>query len=312
MARSDFDSVAVIVVNYGSSSLLGVHLLALSESAPGLTVVVVDNFSSSQECERVTALCHARGWIAELCERNDGFGAGMNIGVALARTRGASLFLLLNPDAVLTANGLAALVAEVSADPLLLASPTILRPDGSVWFGGADLSLEDGRVSARGRRSPSLLRFEPWLSGACLVVSAELWDLVGGFADEYFLYWEDIDLSHRVLAAGRRLEVFSSATSVHAEGGTQGVGSQASGTPKSTIYYYYNIRNRLVFAARHLSVADVRRWRTTAPRVAWEVLLEGGRRQLLRSPRPALAAARGLRDGLRLSRRGNSTRKDPA
>jgi GT2 family glycosyltransferase len=135
------------------------------------------------------------------------------------------------------------------------------------------------------------------------MVSAELWDRVGGFADDYFLYWEDIDLSHRVLAAGGRLEVSATATAIHAEGGTQGINSHASGTPKSTTYYYHNIRNRLLFAAIHLSAADVRRWRRTAPRVAWEVLLEGGRRQLIRSPRPIIAAARGLRDGLRMSAR---------
>ena len=299
MAESKFDGVAVIVVNYGSSRLLEVNLLPLSDRALGMSVVVVDNYSSSQERELISALCDAHGWIAEMREQNEGFGAGMNIGVAVARTHGASLFLLLNPDAALSEEGLASLISEVRADPLLLASPTVLRPDGSVWFGGADLSLDDGRVSARTRRSPSLSRYEPWLSGACLVVSAELWDMVGGFADEYFLYWEDIDLSHRVLAAGGRLGVLSSATAVHAEGGTQGVSAHASGMPKSTAYYYYNIRNRLLFAARYLPSADVRRWRRSAPLVAWEVLLEGGRRQLLQSPRPIIAAIRGLRDGLR-------------
>jgi GT2 family glycosyltransferase len=302
-----FDAIAVIVVNYGSSALLEKNLLPLVTSVFGVRVVVVDNFSTSAERERVAELCTTNGWLAELRPANDGFGAGMNAGVVVARANGATAFLLLNPDAYLTSASLSILVSDVRADPLLLASPTVLRPDGSVWFGGADLSLDDGRVSARSRRNAAMARFEPWLSGACLMVSVELWDRVGGFADGYFLYWEDIDLSHRVLAAGGRLEVSATATAIHAEGGTQGVGSHASGTPKSTTYYYYNIRNRLLFAATHLSAADVVRWRRTAPRVAWEVLLEGGRRQLVRSPRPMMAAARGLRDGLRMSGRKRTT-----
>lgn len=313
MAGATFTGLGVVVVNYASSELLSQNLVPVTESLPGAITVVVDNLSSVAERRAVSELTERHGWTGVFAQTNAGFGEGMNAGVSAARSAGATAFLLLNPDATIDPSSVGMLLDLVRADPRLLVAPTVLRPDGTVWFGGADVSLEDGRIRSRARRlEAGSDRVEPWLSGACLMVSDELWREVGGFQGDYFLYWEDVDLSYRIRRLGGRIEVVDSARAVHAEGGTQGVGSQASGTPKSTTYYYYNIRNRLVFAARHLSVADVRRWRRTAPRVAWEVLLEGGRRQLLRSPRPALAAARGLRDGLRLSRRGNSTRKDPA
>jgi GT2 family glycosyltransferase len=227
----------------------------------------------------------------------------MNLGVDRAGELGASAFLLLNPDATIRADQVRTLLARVAAEPLTLVSPRVVRPDGSTWFDGADLYLSDGRIrSSRRRDQASAARIEPWLSGACLMVTERLWRMVGGFSDEYFLYWEDVDLSHRVALAGGVIEVCAGALAVHAEGGTQGEGHSESGTAKSATYYYYNIRNRLLFAARHLPADDLRRWRRVAIPVAYEVLLQGGRRQFLRSLRPVLAAVRGIRDGRRIVR----------
>lgn len=77
---------------------------------------------------------------------------------------------------------------------------------------------------------------------------------------------------------------------VHDQGGTQG---ERRGRAKSPLYYHYNIRNRMVFAARLLARRQVARWLLLTPRVAYEVWLHGGRRQLWEEPRGVLAAARG-------------------
>ncbi|MGH1525247.1 glycosyltransferase [Leifsonia sp. L25] len=294
-------AAAVIVVNYGSSQLLAENLLALARRAPWLTVVVVDSFSTAAERGRVAALADAEGWLAVLPEGNPGFGGGMNLGVARAREAGAQRFLLLNPDARIEPEASAALLRATEADPMALVAPVVLRPDGSVWSAGADVSLVDGRMtSARRRPQPAESRAEPWLSGACLAVSERLWGLVGGFAEEYFLYWEDVELSVRVTRAGGSLVLLEQVTAVHAEGGTQQQGAASAATAKSEGYYYYNIRNRLLFAARNLAPDDVERWEALAPRVAWEILLQGGRRQFLKPVVPLRAALRGIRDGRRL------------
>jgi GT2 family glycosyltransferase len=301
VTSSGFDSLAIVVVNYGSAALLEQNLAPLAASVPGATVVVVDNFLNETERDRVTELSTLRGWQRELCATNTGFGVGVNLGVARARSLGATEFLLLNPDALLTVESLRILADHVRTEPMTLVAPTVFRPDGSLWFGGSDLYLDDGRIRSLKRRKPGA-RVEPWLSGACLMVSDELWERVGGFSDEYFLYWEDVDLSYRVVRAGGRLVVLAAATAVHAEGGTQDVQAASAGSAKSPTYYYYNIRNRLLFASRHLTTEDLRRWRRVTLPVAREVLLQGGRRQFLRSPRPVIAAARGVRDGLRFAR----------
>ena len=293
-------SVGVVVVNYGSSALLATNLVPLGRSLPEARVVVVDNLTSEHERSAVVALAEAEGWSVELPDSNTGFGVGVNLGAARALRDGAEWLLILNPDATIEASAARQLVARASAAPLTLVCPRIVRPDGSTWFDGADLHLTDGRLRNPRHRPSS--GWEPWLTGACLVASRALWELVGGFDDDYFLYWEDVDLSHRVQLAGGAVEVCDDVVATHAEGGTQGEGHASAGLRKSDTYYYFTIRNRLLFAGKHLDDEALERWLGNARAIAWETLLQGGRRQFLRSLSPLFAARRALRDGRRLAR----------
>lgn len=294
--------LAVVVVNYGSSALLSSTLGDVAKAAPEAAVVVVDNLSTHDERTALHTLAGASGWTVVDADGNLGFGTGMNLGVSRARELGARRFLLLNPDARIDRPSVERLVARSLAEPMTLLAPVVRRPDGSVWSAGSDVYLGDGRIRSAARRGTVTGERVPWLSGACLLVGEQLWDAVGGFADEYFLYWEDVDLSFRVLRAGGSLGLVEDAVAEHDEGGTQGTDGSHSGTRKSATYYYYNIRNRLLFAARNLPPETVRAWRRATVPVAWEVLLQGGRRQFLHSTEAVRAGWRGVRDGLRLSR----------
>jgi GT2 family glycosyltransferase len=287
--------IAVVVVNFGSSTLLRTNLVPLSTALDGATVVVVDNHSSTAEADHIRALADHHGWVA-IFEDNVGFGSGMNEGVAAAVGMGCDCMLLLNPDATIDADTVRRLAAEARAEPMTLVSPTILRPDGRIWFGGSWLSLTDGRTSATARGDDRIA----WLSGACLMVSATLYEMLGGFDDDYFLYWEDIDLSFRVLEAGGRLLVMDDYHAVHDPGGTQATRRSKA---KSATYVYYNTRNRLLFAARRLTDKQLTQWIDESRAVSWEILLRGGGRlDLLRRPRAVAASIRGLRDGLAIAR----------
>jgi GT2 family glycosyltransferase len=296
--------LAVVVVNYGSADLVRENVLPLMERLDDALLVVVDNRTTDAERERVRELAaHPSTRVHGVYpDGNTGFGTGMNIGVAAARELGAREFLLLNPDATIEPDQLAVLRDAVAADPFALVAPLILRPDGSTWFRGSDLYLADGRIRGAARRAQHPGQaVEPWLTGACLLVTDELWTRVGGFSDDYFLYWEDVDLSRKVVEAGGSLRVVEEAVAVHAEGGTQSAGHASAGQAKSGTYYYHNVRNRLLYGARHLDAAALRRWRLLTPVIAYEVLLQGGRRQFAHPVAPVSAAVRGIVDGYRLS-----------
>lgn len=291
-------TTTALVVNYGSHELLRANLGRVSADNPDLRVVVVDNFTTELELRAVDELCAEQGWRLIASPANLGFGGGNNLAATAAIADGSEHLLLLNPDARIDAASLQRLSEIVAADPMALVSPVIETAYGRTWFDGFDLHLERGRMRAA-RKRLGTDRAELWLTGACLLVSRRLWEAIGGFDDRYFLYWEDLDLCRRAREAGASLAVVPEARAVHDEGGTQ----QPSGErARSETYYYYNIRNRLLFAAQHLPPADRRRWVRTAPAEAYQILLRGGRRQLLQSWAPWRAAVRGTWDGLRLMR----------
>lgn len=294
--------LAIVVVSYGSSQLLEANLVATARDVRPDLVVVVDNRSTEPERAAVQRLAQAEGWLLVAPASNLGFGAGVNAGAAAAIEQGARDLLVLNPDARIDARSVAALRAASAADGLTMLAPVIRDPRGGTWFDGADVYLDDGATRGRSQRGrfPGAERWE-WLSGACLWIPTEAWQLVGGFDEDYFLYWEDVDLSRRLVQRGGRLGVVADAVALHDEGGTHR-GARQRGRAKSSVYTYYNIRNRMLFAVKHLDATGVARWRFAVVPTAREVLLRGGRMSLLRSPGPVRAAWRGVADARRIVR----------
>jgi GT2 family glycosyltransferase/glycosyltransferase involved in cell wall biosynthesis len=284
--------LAVVVVSFGSTDLLRRNLATADLVGPDVRVVVVDNFSTEANRRAVVGLGAAEGWHVVGMPDNRGFGAACNAGVAAARQLGCRTFLFLNPDAVITAAVVAELREHSLREPMAMISPLLVDSAGRTVFRVARTDLRDGRVRSRpASADPRSTDPGDWLCGACVVVHDDLLGRIGGFDEGYFLYWEDVDLGYRAVAAGGRVVLREDLTAVHDEGGTH-----ADGRPegaKSALYYRYNCRNRLAFAARHLRRRQVLRWLLTTPAVSWDILLRGGRRQLLRSPALLWAAVAG-------------------
>lgn len=77
-------------------------------------------------------------------------------------------------------------------------------------------------------------------------------------------------------------------------GGTQ---QRSDSRALSNRYYRWNCRNRLLFAARHVAVPALLGWLLHTPAESWQILMRGGRRQLIHSPQPLLAVIRGSLEG---------------
>ena len=300
-------ALGIVVVNYGSAALIERNLGSVDLAGLPVRVVVVDNFSTVGAREEIAGVTAAHGWQLVALPRNGGFAAGVNAGIEAARAHGCRTFLLLNPDAVVAADVIEELRRHSLREPAALISPRVVDPAGNVYFAGARVFLDSGRI--RGGRSDAPPTAAPgrraraasgpaheWVSGACVVVHDDLLQRIGPLDERYFLYWEDVDLSVRCVAAGGTLVVREDLTAVHDAGGTQG---PTRGEAKSALYYYFNCRNRLLFAALLLPRRQLLRWMWATPAVSREILLRGGRRQLLHRPSLAWAAVRGSAAGLR-------------
>lgn len=301
---STVDEMSVVMVNFGSHTLIDRNLGSVDLTGLGIRVVVVDNYSSPGERRAIRELTGRRGWDLVTLAENRGFAAAVNAGIEAGTQLGSRCFLLLNPDAAATPRVMSSLKAECLARPLALIAPRIETSDGNLYFGGAAVDVRSGRMV---RLDPptfpcDLTKIDgarpqrwPWLTGACVAIHRVTLDRVGPLDDSYFLYWEDVDYSRRVQMAGGALVFRPDLVVIHDEGGTQG---GQKGRAKSNMYYYYNCRNRLYFGAKYLTRREVARWMLKSPAASWEILMRGGKRQLLHSPRPALAASAGTVVGL--------------
>jgi N-acetylglucosaminyl-diphospho-decaprenol L-rhamnosyltransferase len=288
-AGSESDRLALVVVNFASASLLATNL-----ADPGLrsvigSVVVVDNPSTLEETRRVRELSVRNDWTLVELQRNEGFGVGVNAGVARARELACTRVLALNPDATIDPDSVRMLLAASRANPRALVAPRILRPDAGVWFSGAVLDPRTG--TTRRARGAELEGDTTWQTGACFLTTIAMWDEVGGFDDDYFMYWEDIDLSWRWREAGGSLILLEDATAVHDAGGTQ------SGAGKSPMYVYFNCRNRLLFARKRFGSRFGRRWWPSSVGYGWDVATRGSRRMLAKHPLLLWSAFRGTLAG---------------
>lgn len=293
------DRAAIIVVNYAAHALIAANLSAETATAANLDVVIVDNFSTVAERQAMAALCAQRNWHFVPLDTNRGFGAGVNAGVRAAIEHGAKIFVTLNPDASSTSEVLKSLVREVQEHPETIVAPYIADSTGRLVFRGSMVSRRTGQIRGGWHANDDDPEWKNWLTGACLVFDQVVFEALGGMSEEYFLYWEDVDFSRRAARCGIRLVLRKDLTIIHDEGATHTArGSRA----RSAVYYYYNTRNRLLFAARVWpEVLSAWRWQT--PRQSLLIWLRGGRKQLLTYPRGAWAALRGSLSGLLIRQR---------
>lgn len=287
------------MVNYGSHLLLDDNLSGLS-GQPDVDVVVVDNLYSELERAAIRRLAADRGWDLVARLGNDGFGGGVNAGVARAQALGCTSFLVVNPDARVSPACVKGLWESAELHRTAVISPTLVTSSGAPYFNGCQVNLHTGRMRSSWSGDGGDDVWRDWLTGACLAFHREAWERVGGMDEDFFLYWEDVDFSLRCVDAGLTLVVRDDLVAVHDEGGTQ----DRYGDAKSATYYFYNCRNRLLFASRHLSRSGQLRWLVSTPRESWAILRRGGRRQLVQSTEPLRATLRGSVDGIGLGLRG--------
>jgi GT2 family glycosyltransferase len=190
-----------------------VKQLALSPSMRrgAAEVIVVDNHS--QPDPLIARLRRMPGVSLRRWGRNRGFARAANEGCRLSR---GQWFLLLNPDTTVSDTFLDEVLAF--ADRLDAADPKagivgfqLRHGDGSRQFSAGPEPTLGGTLAGlalpRCRRkyyrlSMSRRRRVPWVTGCCLLLRRDCVRELGGLDEDFFLYYEDVDLCRRARAQG--------------------------------------------------------------------------------------------------------------
>jgi GT2 family glycosyltransferase len=253
--------------------------------------LVVDN-GSSPPCDTELRERFADVRVLRL-DANLGFAGGVNQGIREALAQGAEFVWLLNSDLQVPADALERLEARGiepagasdgdasgggASGRVGMVAPVLVEPDGQVqaWGGGVvDLRSGISRHVLDDREPPD------YLTGACLLLRADMLADVGLFDERYFFYFEDADLGFRARAGGWRLAVVEGCRVPHQEGSSLGRWSRRrwqmmfAGLALFLDAYGRRPRAALLLRLLHHSAAMARHRRWEALVGAWVGALHG-------------------------------------
>jgi GT2 family glycosyltransferase len=254
----------IVIVNYRTADLVIDCLSSLvAEVAilPGTQVIVTDSASGDDSLLHLERAIAERGWghwvsLIPL-ETNRGFAAGNNTAIdcALARPDRPEYLLLLNPDTVVHPRALRTLVEFMDRHPQAgLAGPRVEfadgRPQSSAFRFPTILSELEGsvriglctRLLARWMVAPPpRLESHPsdWVSACAMIIRRQVFEQIGAFDEDYFMYYEEVDFCLRAAAAGWQRWYVPAARVVHLVGQASGVTDHRRRQPR----YWFDSRH---------------------------------------------------------------------
>ena len=197
-----------------------------TEAGAPFEVIVVDDDTTD-----VVALdAFARHRVRRIpLNRPFNFSAACNLGAA--RARGDLLLFLNNDTEVLERGWLARLSLWMEDAGVGAVGPVLLYPDRTVQHAGVVLGAR-GTADHVMRRFPAeadgyagslaAAREVSAVTGACLMVRAAEFRLLGGFSTDYLRHYQDVDLCLRLRAMGKRVVCASRPVLLHHESLTRG------------------------------------------------------------------------------------------
>ena len=217
-------SVAVVVLNWNDAKLLPSSVGSLLKQTVKCDVIVVDNASEDNSKsvienfgDKVTPLWNSK---------NRGFAGGVNTGIRYALKQGYKYVALLNNDAVADKNWIKYLVGELIEDPTLgSVACSLLSDNGNKYDSTGDYYTTWGLPFPRGRGEKVKGQYDndqfiAAVSGGASMFKAEFFKDVGLYDEDFFAYYEDVDLGLRGQLRGWSSKFVPKAKVFHATGST--------------------------------------------------------------------------------------------
>jgi GT2 family glycosyltransferase len=233
--------LSVIILNYNVSYFLEQCVLSVQKALKNIEseIIVVDNASVDDSCNRIKSRFPEVQLIQN--QENIGFPEGNNIGVKVAK---GAYICVLNPDTVVAEDTFIKVLAFAerqkiapNEDPLGIIGVKLIDGSGAFlpeskrgiptpwvaftkifglykWFPNSRLFntyyAQDINENQTGKVAI--------LVGAFMVMKRSLYNEIGGFDKNCFMYSDDIDLSYRVLQKGKTNYYFHDTTVIHYKG----------------------------------------------------------------------------------------------
>lgn len=215
---------SIVVPNWNGEKDLATCLNSLQSQTLLANIIVVDNASADGSVKLMDSkypditLLHNN--------RNLGFSGGVNTGIRYAMDHGAKYVALFNNDAVADKEWVKTLERFMEANSKVgVATSKITNASGKKLDSTGEAYTIWGLPYPRGRGESDMDKYDnsQWIfgaSGAASVYRVKMLQEIGLFDQDYFAYYEDVDLSFRAQLAGWKVAYVSNAVVYHKIGAT--------------------------------------------------------------------------------------------
>lgn len=233
------NSLAIIVLNWNGADDTLNCVESLQQQTLRPEIVIVDNNSSDDSVERFEDHIKSQKKDAPILIKNSqnlGFAGGINTGLVHARKQGFEYIGVLNPDAIADKKWCQALVDELSSHPKCgIATGILQRHDGKTLDTTGDFYTTWGLPGPRNRdepieNAPSKPGEVFGATGGGAIYRAAIFDDIDMFDEDFFMYYEDVDLSFRAQLAGWKVHFTPKAIAYHK------VGASSKKVPGLAVY----------------------------------------------------------------------------
>jgi len=220
--------ISIIIVNYKSWIHLERCLNSLeiiSCNNKNIEVIIVDNCSNDGEILSFKERFKMFKFIEN--SGNNGFANGCNLGVKKAL---GTHLLFLNPDTLITHEAIfkmynylidnvnCGIVSCVQKNKISFENKYRFFPNYSTLF-GVIRAINKTFLLRRIKKDENVI-FPDWVSGAVVFISRHWFDKVKGWNEDYWMYFEDVDLCKKVFAMGGKIALLTDTEIIHNHGGS--------------------------------------------------------------------------------------------
>ncbi|HUD10562.1 MAG TPA: glycosyltransferase family 2 protein [Candidatus Saccharimonadales bacterium] len=216
--------VAVVIPNWNGMESLGDCLDSLLAQSLPAAIIVVENGSKDSSLKFLQANYPAVIVLQQ--PKNLGFAGGVNVGVRYALEKGSPFIALFNNDAVADRRWLEYLVDSLKKHPKHgIATCKFMDINESSLDSTGDQYTSWGLPFPRGRGEPVSDHYDQHVevfaaSGGASLYRVKMLQEVGLFDEDFFAYYEDVDLSFRAQLAGWKVRYVPEALAYHQIGAT--------------------------------------------------------------------------------------------
>lgn len=224
MLHTPKPELSIIIVNYNTKLLIYNCIVSIKEKTKDLTyeIIVVDNKSKD---DSVAFLRQNFPDIIILeSQENIGFGRANNLGANIAK---ADIFFLLNSDTIIIDNSIKILYDYMKFHPGTgVCGGFLLNADGSLGHSAAhQLSLKRDlytflmwKKNIQVETHITKVTDVGYICGADMMIRKDAFENAGKFDPDFFLYYEESELSYRIKKKNYRIQLIPSAKIIHLAG----------------------------------------------------------------------------------------------